>query len=122
MAEVQAWERAGILFETYTYDPGPGSSLPVHTHEYYQWCLSVDFPGYYHYRGTRYPVPTRAISVIHPFELHAASDPHQRDSRAKASVTRTTTTVAVELRPGGWPRSTPSDGLTASSTSWWPAT
>jgi hypothetical protein len=28
----------------------------------------------------------------------------------------------VELRPGGWPRSTPSDGLTASSTSWWPAT
>jgi len=43
-------------------------------------------------------------------------------SRAKASVTRTTTTVAAALRPRGWPRSTPSDGLTASSTSWWPAT
>jgi AraC-like DNA-binding protein len=80
-AGVEVWERAGILFEIYAYDPGPQAALPVHTHEHYQWCLSVDFPGCYQYRGTRHAVPARAVSVIHPYEPHAAIDPHSRDRR-----------------------------------------
>lgn len=79
MGEVQAWERAGILFEAYRYDPGPRSTVPVHIHEHYQWCLSVDFPGIYQYRGSHYAVPAQAVSVIHPYEAHAASDPHHRE-------------------------------------------
>jgi hypothetical protein len=83
MSGVTAWERAGILFETYRYGPGPRAALPLHTHEHYQWCLSVDFPGYYDYRGARHAVLPEALSVIHPHEPHASADPPDRD---RASV------------------------------------
>jgi AraC-like DNA-binding protein len=79
MDGMEAWERAEILFESYTYGPGPRAFVPVHTHEHYQWCLSLDFPGLYHYRGARYAVPEQAVSVIHPFEPHAVADPYHRD-------------------------------------------
>jgi AraC-like DNA-binding protein len=75
---VQVWSCQTMLFELYSYAPGPAESLPKHVHEEYQFCLSVDFPGEYYYRGSYYPVPTRSLSVIHPGEMHAARDLEQR--------------------------------------------
>ncbi|MDQ3412470.1 MAG: AraC family transcriptional regulator [Chloroflexota bacterium] len=46
----------------------------MHVHDTYQWCLSLDFPGEYRYRGTRFPVPIGSLSVIHPGEVHASRD------------------------------------------------
>jgi AraC-like DNA-binding protein len=71
---IKVWSWQAMLFELYSYAPGPAESLPKHTHEEYQFCLSVDFPGEYYYRGTHYPVPTSSLSVIHPGEMHAARD------------------------------------------------
>jgi AraC-like DNA-binding protein len=71
---ITVWSRQDMLFELYAYAPGPAEALPKHVHDEYQFCLSVDFPGEYYYRGTYYPVPTRSLSVIHPGEMHAARD------------------------------------------------
>jgi AraC-like DNA-binding protein len=114
MAGVQAWERAGILFEHYTYDPGPRGVMPVHSHEHYQWCLSVDFPGFYDYRGARHPVPPTAVSVIHPGEPHASGDPIDREAPATFLLANIPPDVAEDLvaevaarRQGGRPYFTP---------------
>jgi AraC-like DNA-binding protein len=71
---IQGWSWQAMLFELYSYAPGPAEALPKHAHDEYQFCLSVDFPGEYYYRGTYYPVPSRSLSVIHPGEIHAARD------------------------------------------------
>jgi AraC-like DNA-binding protein len=71
---IRVWSWQDLLFELYAYAPGSAESLPKHVHDEYQFCLSVDFPGEYYYRGTYYPVPTRSLSVIHPGEMHAARD------------------------------------------------
>ena len=75
---VKAWSHHTMLFELYSYAPGPAEALPKHVHEAYQLCLSVDFPGEYYYRGTHYTVPTGSLSVIHPGEIHAARDLQER--------------------------------------------
>lgn len=43
---VEAWLREGLLLEKYRYAPGPAEELPTHSHEEYQICLSLDFPGF----------------------------------------------------------------------------
>jgi hypothetical protein len=48
---VKAWSRGGLLLEKYRYAPGPAQELPKHSHEEYQICLSLNFPGVYDYRG-----------------------------------------------------------------------
>jgi len=67
---VTAWLRDGALFEQYTYAPGPASSVPTHSHDEYQWSLTLDFPGEYRYRRARHAVPVGSVSVIHPGEPH----------------------------------------------------
>jgi AraC-like DNA-binding protein len=86
------WSRQDMLFELYAYAPGPAEALPKHVHDEYQFCLSVDFPGEYYYRGTYYPVPTSSLSVIHPGEMHAARDLEYRQ--------RSTTFRVVYATPG----------------------
>ena len=80
--EIEAWARGGLLLEVSRYAPGPAGEIPKHSHEGYQICLSLDFPGEYRYRSERHPVPVGSLSVIHPGEVHAARDPHDRGSTA----------------------------------------
>lgn len=78
---IEAWAPAeGVILESYRYAPGPASESGKHSHEDYQFCLSLDFPGEYRYRGERYPVPVGSLSVIHPGEAHSAKDPHDRET------------------------------------------
>jgi hypothetical protein len=56
--------------------------LPTHSHEDYQFCLSLDFPGKYRYRGSSYDVPVGSLSIIHPGETHSARDPEDRRKTA----------------------------------------
>jgi AraC-like DNA-binding protein len=75
---INAWSHDGVLLELYRYAPGPAESLPKHSHEEYQFCLSLDFPGEYRYRGASHGVPVGSLSVIHPGEVHSARDPEHR--------------------------------------------
>jgi hypothetical protein len=63
---VEAWLREGLLLEKYRYAPGPAEELPKHSHDEYQICLSLNFPGVYGYRGR----PTRCR-----WEVSASSTP-----------------------------------------------
>jgi AraC-like DNA-binding protein len=78
--EAQLGDRA--LLERYCYAPGPAGETPLHVHDTYQWCLSVDFPGVYVYRGATVPMPPGALSVLHPDEPHLSRDPHARSIAA----------------------------------------
>ena len=66
---MEAWRRGGLILEKYRYAPGPADELPKHSHEEYQICLSLDFPGVYHYRGASHAVPVGSLSVIHPGDV-----------------------------------------------------
>jgi hypothetical protein len=79
-----------VLFELYRYAPGPAESIPKHAHEDYQFCLSLDWPGEYSYRGTYHAVPAGSLSVIHPGEMHAARDTKNRQTHATFRVMYTT--------------------------------
>ncbi|MDP9481416.1 MAG: hypothetical protein M3R38_38090, partial [Actinomycetota bacterium] len=63
--QVKVWSFREVLLESYRYAPGPAGTLPAHSHEDYQFCLSLDFPGEYSYRGSSYGVPVGSLSVIH---------------------------------------------------------
>jgi AraC-like DNA-binding protein len=56
--------------------------MPRHSHEDYQLCLSLGFPGEYRYRGSNYGVPVGSLSIIHPGEVHSARDPEDRRKNA----------------------------------------
>jgi NAD(P)-dependent dehydrogenase (short-subunit alcohol dehydrogenase family) len=61
---VQAWSYGTTIFESYRYAPGPASESIQHSHEEYQFCLSLDFPGEYRYRaprGTDVPVNNAGV-------------------------------------------------------------
>ncbi len=79
---IEAWRRGSLLLEKYRYAPGPAEELPRHSHEGYQICLSLDFPGVYAYRGASHAVPVGSLSVIHPGEVHSARDPEDRRTSA----------------------------------------
>ncbi len=76
--QVKVWSFREVLLESYRYVPGPAGTLPAHSHEDYQFCLSLDFPGEYSYRGSSYGVPVGSLSVIHPGEMPSARDPQDR--------------------------------------------
>ncbi len=80
--QVKAWSYRDILLEWYRYAPGPAETLPRHSHEDYQFCLSLDFPGEYRYRGSSHDVPVGSLSIIHPGEMHSARDPEDRRKSA----------------------------------------
>jgi AraC-like DNA-binding protein len=80
--QVRAWSYENILLESYRYAPGPAGTLPRHSHEDYQFCLSLDFPGEYRYRGSSFGVPVGSLSIIHPGEMHSARDPEDRRKAA----------------------------------------
>ncbi len=79
---VQAWSYGTTIFESYRYAPDPASESIRHSHEEYQFCLSLDFPGGYRYRGERHAVPVGSLSVIHPGEAHSSRDPYDRETPA----------------------------------------
>lgn len=71
---IKGWSFQNLLLEFYRYAPAPREWEPEHYHDEYQFCLSVDCPGEYYYRGTHYWVPTASISIIHPGEIHKGRD------------------------------------------------
>ncbi|NJN86299.1 MAG: AraC family transcriptional regulator [Leptolyngbyaceae cyanobacterium SL_7_1] len=71
---VQAWESDGILLEKYAYTSGSVEPLLRHSHEEYQFGLSFNCQGEYHYRGAYCFIPIGSLSVIHSGEIHAPSD------------------------------------------------
>lgn len=75
----EAWSCHDVTLERYRYPPGRAEALPLHVHETYRFCLSLDFPGRYDYRRARHAVPVGSLSIIHPGEPHAASDPCDRE-------------------------------------------
>lgn len=79
---IRAWSHGETVFESYRYAPGPASESAKQSHEEYQVCLSLDFPGEYRYRGGRHAVPIGSLSVIHPGEAHSSQDPHDRETAA----------------------------------------
>lgn len=79
---IKGWQFENILLEFYRYAPCPPEWLPNHCHEEYQFCLSLDCPGEYYYRGTHYWVPTGSLSVIHPGEMHTGRDIEDRQTAA----------------------------------------
>ncbi len=84
---VEGWEYGDdVLLEHYRYAPGSASEVPKQSHEEYQFCLSLDFPGEYRYRGERHVVPVGSLSVIHPGEVHSSRDPHDREAPATYRV------------------------------------
>ncbi len=79
---IKGWLFEDILLEFYRYAPCPPEWLPEHCHDEYQFCLSLDCPGEYYYRGTHYWVPTGSLSVIHPGEMHTGRDIEDRQTAA----------------------------------------
>jgi AraC-like DNA-binding protein len=79
---IKGWLFEDILLEFYRYAPCPSEWLPEHCHDEYQFCLSLDCPGEYYYRGTHYWVPTNSLSVIHPGEMHTGRDIEDRQTAA----------------------------------------
>jgi hypothetical protein len=71
-----------VVLESYRYAPGPATRDDKHSHEEYQFCLSLDFPGEYRYCGGRHPMPVGSLSVIHSGEVHSSRDPHDRETTA----------------------------------------
>ncbi|MBC8124008.1 MAG: helix-turn-helix transcriptional regulator [Gemmatimonadaceae bacterium] len=94
---VEAWTDQGCLNELYRYAPGPADCTVRHSHDEYQFCLSLNFPGQYFYRGAYIPVPSGALSVIHPGELHSAHDPCARDRVAAYRVLQVPVALLEEL-------------------------
>lgn len=79
----KVWSFRDSLLELYHYDPGPAESIPKHSHDEYQFGLSLNFPSCeYFYRGTHYPVPIGSLSVIHPGEMHSTRDVDYRHTPA----------------------------------------
>jgi AraC-like DNA-binding protein len=76
--EVQARLFQNVLLETYRYAPGSPEYSPPHTHTEYQFCLSLDCPGLYHYRRAMHSVPAGSLSILHPGEVHSSRDPDER--------------------------------------------
>lgn len=80
---IKAWTFGDdVVLEAYRYAPGPAARDEAHSHEEYQFCLSLDFPGEYRYRGAAHAVPSGSLSVIHPGEVHSARDPRDRERAA----------------------------------------
>lgn len=94
---IQAWNRLECLLEMYDYAPGPASSTVRHSHDEYQFCLSLNFPGTYFYRGVYLPVPVGALSVLHPGEPHSAHDPQDREGRTFYLLLQAPVSLLVEL-------------------------
>lgn len=72
--EVTVWRRGENWVERYRHAPGPTAPVAAHAHDEYQFGLSLDAAGEYHYRGTRHPIPPGALRLIQPGEVHASRD------------------------------------------------
>lgn len=52
--KIKAWEADGILWEFYSYTSGNVEPLAKHSHDDYQFGLSLDCQGEYFYQGAIY--------------------------------------------------------------------
>jgi AraC-like DNA-binding protein len=79
---IKGWSFQNLLFEYYRYAPCPAEWMPMHCHDEYQFCLSLDCPGEYEYRRTHYWVPAASLSILHPGEMHTGRDIVDRQTDA----------------------------------------
>lgn len=113
---IKVWQFQGLLLESYHYAPGPAATLPPHSHEEYQFTLSLTHTGEYYYRGASYPHPVGSLSAIAPGEVHQTRPPAIRLAPRQFRViyvsTETMRQVAAELleRTPTTPRNTKNRG------------
>lgn len=69
---VHAWQSNGILLERYSYTAGAVEPLPSHSHEEYQFGLSLNCVGSYQYRGAFHDIPIGNLSLIQSGGVHAS--------------------------------------------------
>ena len=81
---VLSWQIKEAILELYQYLPGTAELLPKHSHEDYQFGLSLDTNGGYFYRGTRYAVPMGSFSALHTGEVHTTT---RKNTKIEASRT-----------------------------------
>lgn len=79
---VRAYESDGLLLEQYAYTAGLVEPIPGHSHEEYQFALSLDHQGEYTYRGEVHQIPVGRLSIVHSGEVHAPSDRPSLDEPA----------------------------------------
>lgn len=84
MAEhnVMVWDFDDILVEHYRCASGAPESVSSHTHDTYQFCLTVGVACEYRYRGERHLVPRNGLNVLHPGEAHTTADAEPRPEGA----------------------------------------
>ena len=67
----KAWLLQGGVLEFYHYAPGSAESMPNHSHDDYQLCLTLgDGDAEFYYRGTYHQIPVNSLSILHPGEIH----------------------------------------------------
>lgn len=78
----EAHARGGLLddvvWESYSYPPGPAGTTPSHVHDEYQISLSDGPSSRYRYRGGWHVVPPLHLSVLMPGEVHLAVETEDR--------------------------------------------
>lgn len=87
---IRAWTLGDTLLEFYRYTPGPAEAAPKHSHEEYQFGLSLDSPGEYQCRWDKHPVPVGSLSVVQ------SGEPHRTRS---ADFSRTATYRMLYVKP-----------------------
>ncbi len=71
---VDVWRFGDVWIERYRHAPGPTAPVATHAHAEYQFGLSLDAAGEYHYRGSRHPIAPGDLRLIQPGEMHASRD------------------------------------------------
>lgn len=109
---VQAYESDGLLLEQYAYTRGRVEPIPKHSHEEYQFALSLDHHGEYTYLGELHQIPVGQLSIVHSGEVHAPSDrthlpepahfamAHIHPKWLSAVATEIATEIVTEISPG----------------------
>ena len=76
----KAWPLGDSVLEAYHYAPGPAESMPDHSHDAYQLCISIGgTDAEFYYRGVYHVVPVNRLSIVHPGEIHQVQQLEDRD-------------------------------------------
>ena len=67
----KAWLLQDGILEFYHYTPGSAETMPNHSHDDYQMCLSIGGTDVeFYYRGAYHLLPVNSLSIVHPGEIH----------------------------------------------------
>ena len=69
-SSVTARRYRGVLFEAHQFAAGTEEAFPRHSHEEYQFYVSLNTPSSYRYRGERHVVSPGSLFILRGGELH----------------------------------------------------